>query len=95
MPIACVCSVSQQIHKDIKLVLKPAVIARTLHKWFGLLIGVQILIWLATGLYMVVVDIDFIHGDPLVKKTQQTVVVVDRPRLAWPILKKSIPKRLK
>ena len=57
--------------------LKPAVLARTLHKWLGLLIGLQILIWLATGLYMVVVDIDFIHGDPLVKNVQDTVLVPD------------------
>lgn len=92
MPIACVCSVSQQTHKDIKLVLKPAVIARTLHKWLGLLIGVQILIWLATGLYMVVFDIDFIHGDPLVKNTQQTVVVVDTPRLSLADLKEKYPE---
>lgn len=57
--------------------LNPAVLARTLHKWLGLLIGLQILIWLATGLYMVVVDIDFIHGDPLVKNMQDAVLVPD------------------
>ena len=57
--------------------LKPPVIARTLHKWLGLIVGLQVLIWLATGLYMVVVDIDFIHGDPLVKNMQQAVLVPD------------------
>jgi len=62
-------------------VLKPAVIARTLHKWLGLLVGLQILIWLASGLYMVVVDIDFIHGDSLVKNIQQKVVVAQTPVL--------------
>ncbi|MDH4018537.1 MAG: PepSY domain-containing protein [Xanthomonadales bacterium] len=55
--------------------LKPPVVARTLHKWLGLLVGLQVLIWLATGLYMVVVDIDFIHGDTLVKNTQQPLLV--------------------
>ena len=59
--------------------LKPAVIARTLHKWLGLLVGLQILIWLASGLYMVVVDIDFIHGDPLVRNMQQTIAVPQTP----------------
>ena len=59
------------------LLLKPSVIARTLHKWLGLIVGLQVLIWLATGLYMVVVNIDFIHGDPLVKNMQQTVLVPD------------------
>ena len=41
----------------------------------GLLIGLQILIWLVSGLYMVVVDLDFIHGDTLVTNMQQTVAV--------------------
>ncbi len=61
--------------------LKRAVIARTLHKWLGLAVGLQVLIWLATGLYMVVVDIDFIHGDPLVKNMQQAVAVPSKPLL--------------
>ncbi len=61
--------------------LKPAVIARILHKWLGLLVGLQILIWLASGLYMVVVDIDFIHGNSLVKNMRQTVVVPQAPVL--------------
>jgi len=58
-------------------VLKRAVIARNLHKWFGLFVGLQILIWLGSGLYMVVVDIDFIHGDPLVRNMQQAVTLPD------------------
>ena len=53
------------------------ILARTLHKWIGLIVGIQVLIWLATGLYMVIVDLDFIHGDPLVKNMQQTIVVPD------------------
>lgn len=55
--------------------LKRAVIARTMHKWLGLFVGLQILIWLSSGLYMVVLDIDFIHGDPLVRNMQQVVTV--------------------
>jgi hypothetical protein len=35
------------------------------------------LVWLASGLYMVVVDIDFIHGDPLVKNMQQPLTLPD------------------
>lgn len=46
-----------------------------MHKWLGLVVGLQVLIWLGSGLYMVVVDLDFIHGDPLVKNTQQTIAV--------------------
>lgn len=71
--------------------LKPAVIARTLHKWLGLFIGIQILIWLATGLYMVVVDIDFIHGDPLVTNMQDRVVVPDSPKIDIAVLRSQYP----
>ena len=52
-----------------------AIIARSLHKWLGLFVGLQILIWLLTGLYMVVVNIDFIHGDTLVRHMQQKVIM--------------------
>lgn len=71
--------------------LKPAVIARTLHKWLGLIVGLQVLIWLASGLYMVVVDIDFIHGDPLVKNMQQAVVIPDGELLSMAGLRARYP----
>lgn len=67
------------------------ILARTLHKWIGLFIGLQILIWLVTGLYMVIVDIDFIHGDPLVKNMQQTVVLPDSNRLSIATLRSQFP----
>jgi hypothetical protein len=44
-----------------------AVLARQLHKWIALVVGVQALLWVVSGFYMVVVDLDFIHGDPLVR----------------------------
>ena len=47
--------------------------ARKLHKWFALVIGVQLLIWAVSGFYMVVVNLDFIHGDHLVKNTDQAI----------------------
>ena len=40
--------------------------SRKLHKWLMLFVGVQFLIWAATGLYMVAMNIDYIHGDSLV-----------------------------
>jgi uncharacterized iron-regulated membrane protein len=43
-------------------------LARRLHKWLALLLSVQILIWTFTGLYMVIIDLDIIHGDHLVKE---------------------------
>ena len=54
---------------------KRAIYIRFLHKWLGLLLGLQVLIWLSSGLYMVLLDIDFIHGDSLVKNMQQTVAM--------------------
>jgi uncharacterized iron-regulated membrane protein len=47
--------------------LRLPLLARRLHKWLALLLGFQLLIWTFTGLYMVVVDLDIIHGDHLVK----------------------------
>jgi hypothetical protein len=55
--------------------MNKAFLAYKLHKWLGLLIGLQVLIWLSTGLYMVIVSLDFIHGDPLVKNMQQAIEV--------------------
>lgn len=40
---------------------------RNWHKWLGLVLGVQMLIWCVSGLYMVSFDIDFIRGLPLVR----------------------------
>ncbi|MES2058041.1 MAG: PepSY domain-containing protein [Pseudomonadota bacterium] len=44
----------------------PLVIRRT-HKWIALFVGLQVLLWTLTGFYMVVVHIDTIHGDHLVR----------------------------
>ena len=71
---------------------KPAVIARKLHKWVGLFAGLQILIWLGTGLYMVLVDIDFIHGDPLVRNMQQVVTLPGTSRLSMAALRTRYPE---
>lgn len=50
-----------------------AFIVRKSHKWFSLVIGVQVFLWLATGVYMVVVDLDFIHGDHLVRNLDDSL----------------------
>jgi len=47
--------------------MKPALLSRTLHKWLALFVGLQLVLWTVSGFYMVVVDLDFIHGDPLVR----------------------------
>jgi hypothetical protein len=47
--------------------MNAAKVARLGHRWLGLIIGIQVLLWTASGLYMVAVDLDFIHGDSLVR----------------------------
>lgn len=44
----------------------PLVVRRT-HKWLALLVGLQVVLWTLTGFYMVVIHIDTIHGDHLVR----------------------------
>jgi hypothetical protein len=39
---------------------------RKLHKWLSCLTGLQLLLWLASGCYMVLININFIHGNHLV-----------------------------
>jgi uncharacterized iron-regulated membrane protein len=50
--------------------MRPALLSRTLHKWLGLIVGIPLVIWTISGFYMVVVDLDFIHGDPLVRNVR-------------------------
>ncbi len=48
-------------------------LSRSLHKWLALLVGAQLFLWTLSGFYMVVVDLDVIHGDMLVQNMQQTL----------------------
>jgi uncharacterized iron-regulated membrane protein len=41
--------------------------ARKTHKWLGLFIGLQVVVWSLSGLYMTAVHIDTIHGDHLIR----------------------------
>lgn len=42
-------------------------LARRIHKWVALVVGIQVVVWTLTGFYMVAVHIDYIHGDHLVR----------------------------
>jgi len=44
--------------------------SRKYHKWLMLFVGLQFVIWSVTGAYMVIFDIDYIHGDSLVTDKQ-------------------------
>jgi hypothetical protein len=61
--------------------MKLAFWARRAHKWIALAIGVQALLWMASGLYMTSISIDIIHGDHLAhaqaKPLASTVSFVD------------------
>lgn len=46
---------------------KLALTQRKIHKFLMLFLGVQFILWSLSGLYMVTMNIDFIHGDHLVK----------------------------
>jgi hypothetical protein len=54
--------------------LKHSRLAQKIHKWLGLIIGLQLCIWTLSGFYMVVVDIDIIHGDHLVKPNKPSLM---------------------
>lgn len=53
--------------------MKPAFWARRAHKWIALVIGVQALLWMASGLYMTFISIDIIHGDHLAHDSSGTL----------------------
>ena len=52
-------------------------LVRRVHKWVALFVGIQAVIWTATGMYMVAVHIDIIHGDHLVREAPATPTRLD------------------
>ncbi len=63
--------------------LRVQVLARKTHKWLGLFIGLQVVIWSLSGVYMTVVHIDTIHGDHLIR--DMPPASVDATRLIDPL----------
>lgn len=47
--------------------------SRKFHKWLMLFLGIQFVVWSISGAYMVIFDIDYIHGDSLVVNHQTKV----------------------
>ena len=47
---------------------------RRTHKWIGLIIGVQALLWMVSGVYMTAISLDVIHGDHLAHVFDEPVV---------------------
>jgi len=48
-------------------------LSRKIHKWIALIVGIQLFLWALSGFYMVVVNIDIIHGDMLVKGMEPNI----------------------
>ena len=55
--------------------MKAVKLTRKIHKWFALLLGIQLFLWSLSGFYMVVVHIDIIHGDMLVTDARHEIRV--------------------
>lgn len=53
--------------------MKAPFLARKTHKWLALFIGIQATFWMISGAYMATIDIDYIHGDPLVRNTDEVI----------------------
>jgi hypothetical protein len=56
-------------------------LSRKIHKWIALVVGIQLFLWALSGFYMVVVNIDIIHGDMLVKNMEQKIGEGSSPTL--------------
>lgn len=41
---------------------------RTWHRWLGIVVGVQMVVWAISGAYMVIVQLPFIHGEHLTQE---------------------------
>lgn len=65
--------------------------SRKYHKWLMLFLGIQFLIWSISGAYMVIFDIDYIHGDSLVVN-HQTKVDVDKITYPLSALRQQYPE---
>lgn len=64
-----------QVHGEDGLArLRWPVVTRRVHKWLGLFVAVQAVIWTLSGLYMTAVHIDIIHGDHFVRSAKPSPV---------------------
>ncbi|HEY0661289.1 MAG TPA: PepSY domain-containing protein [Lysobacter sp.] len=70
--------------------MKPAYWARSAHKWIGLVVGVQALLWMISGVYMTVVPLEIIHGDHLAH-VRGTPLQVAATRIEPATLQQSFP----
>jgi hypothetical protein len=53
--------------------IKTRIWLRRIHKWLGLLIGLQVLLWLSGGVVMSLIPIDMVRGADQVKQDMETL----------------------
>ena len=64
---------------------------RKYHKWLMALVGIQVLFWSITGMYMVSMDIHYIHGESLANQNKASLDV-SKVRYSFNELVKHYPK---
>ena len=57
--------------------MRPQLLFGKIHKWMGLVLGIQILFWFLSGFLMSFMPIEEIHGDHLLKPQQTAAVSLD------------------
>lgn len=62
------------------------------HKWLGLFLSIQFAIWLITGLYMVIIPIDYIHGDHLIRPVEEALTATDLQAVDMDELRHKFPE---
>lgn len=62
--------------------MRPQLLFRKIHKWAGLILGIQILLWFASGFLMSFMPIEEIHGDHLLKPQQATTINLSQVNLS-------------
>ncbi|MEO5732809.1 MAG: PepSY domain-containing protein [Rubrivivax sp.] len=73
---------------------------RRTHRWIGLVVGLQVLFWMVSGVYMTSVSLDVIHGDHLAHVAREPLnpadqrLDLDRLRARYPALQSVQLKRL-
>ncbi len=54
--------------------MRPQLLFRKIHRWLGLILGIQILLWFASGFLMSFMPINEVRGDHLLKTVESKVV---------------------
>ena len=57
---------------------------RKIHRWLGLIAGIQLLAWTVSGLYFTLIPIDEIHGDHILDTEAPALARLDSVKLISP-----------